>query len=148
MRRSIKMLAEAGFEAVDASDYRRALDIFDDMKPGSLGRGYCDSRRQRFRVDAREGLERRASSLPRNPKSSCFDAKLSDFRGTEFCRKLREKGVGVCVLMISAAVIDPADRVASTATELGYRAPRATTAKEALDAIERSEPINSSSPMS
>ncbi len=33
---TVKMLAEAGFEAVDAPDYRRALDILDDKKPLAL----------------------------------------------------------------------------------------------------------------
>lgn len=32
----VKMLAEAGYEAVEAPDYRRALDILDDKKPLAL----------------------------------------------------------------------------------------------------------------
>jgi CheY-like chemotaxis protein len=33
---TVKMLAEAGFEAVDAPDYRRALDILEDKQPLAL----------------------------------------------------------------------------------------------------------------
>jgi len=32
----VKMFAEAGFEAVEAPDYRQALDILDDKKPLAL----------------------------------------------------------------------------------------------------------------
>ncbi|HWE76482.1 MAG TPA: response regulator [Stellaceae bacterium] len=32
----VKMLADAGFEAVEAPDYRLALDILDDKKPMAL----------------------------------------------------------------------------------------------------------------
>jgi two-component system OmpR family response regulator len=33
---AVKMLADAGFEAVEAPDYRQALDILDDKKPLEL----------------------------------------------------------------------------------------------------------------
>jgi CheY-like chemotaxis protein len=33
---TVKMLVEAGFETVDAPDYRQALDILDDKKPLAL----------------------------------------------------------------------------------------------------------------
>jgi signal transduction histidine kinase len=64
-------------------------------------------------VEAREGFEALRIIVSAKPEVVVLDVKLPDIRGTELCRKLRENEVGICVLMTSAAFVDPTDRVAA-----------------------------------
>ena len=64
-------------------------------------------------TEAREGFDALRMIVADKPDVVVLDVKLPDIKGTELCRKLRENAVGVCVLMTSAAFVDPADRVAA-----------------------------------
>ena len=64
-------------------------------------------------VEAREAFEALRIIVATKPEVVVLDVKLPDIRGTELCRKLRENDVSICVLMTSAAFVDPADRVAA-----------------------------------
>ena len=64
-------------------------------------------------TEACEGFDALRIIVTAKPDVVVLDVKLPDIKGTELCRKLRDNDVGVCVLMTSAAFVDPADRVAS-----------------------------------
>ena len=64
-------------------------------------------------TEAREGFDALRMIVAAKPEVVVLDVKLPDITGTELCRKLRENAVGVCVLMTSAAFVDPGDRVAA-----------------------------------